>query len=348
MVVPSSRALLRWSLCVVGFAPRLFAASLGASVAWMIVQQLNLVAFANLMSVLGGSGHADTTLNMALALYALSGAGAGGLHYAAEWLTATADAAMAGRLQQRLHDTILAMPARFFDQHDAAALATIVLQDAPGCQPLLRELIAAPVTQGAAIISAVSLLAGSLDAIGSLPVELLGLFVLAAVGMQILAHVTARQLGAAHAAGMQARSALAEAFENSVSAPLQIRAMGVEAQRSAAFARAVAPFATGLLRVRAASMRAMRVQATLPAVLQVVVLATLIMLKGEDLPLATAITAFLLTPRIIQPVAELLSFHEGIPTIATQAERVGRSARCGARACPWHRPGAGRAQHRFR
>ena len=54
----------------------------------------------------------------------------------------------------------------------------------------------------------------SLDAIGNLPDELLALLVLSAIGMQILAHVTARQLGAAHAAEMQARSALAETFEN--------------------------------------------------------------------------------------------------------------------------------------
>ena len=275
------------------------------------------------MTVLSGSGRAGIDLDYALFLYALSGACAISLHYAAEWLTASADTTMLSRLQQRLHDTILAMPATFYDQHDAAELGTIVLQDAAGCQPLLREFISAPVTQGVAIVSAIALVAGSLHALGELPALLLAFLVFAVVGMQLLAHITSRQLASAHGVQIKARAALAAEFENSVAAPLQIRAMGAECGRAATFGRAVASFTTSLRDVRSAAMRAIRVQGTLPGVLQVVVLATLIVVTRGDLPLGTAITVFLLTPRIILPIAELLSFEEGIKAIGAQAQRVG-------------------------
>ena len=166
----SYRRLLRWAFLVVRTSWPLFLVSLALSVLPIVLGQYSVSLLSRIISSIGQASVDRHVVQLAV-IYACTALLAIALQFSARIANIRSNAEMLGALQQRLHDKLLAMPTAYHDTHDLGETTTIVLQDAAGCQPMLRELVAFPLTQGVALISAIYFLIQGLSQLQSVPLE---------------------------------------------------------------------------------------------------------------------------------------------------------------------------------
>jgi subfamily B ATP-binding cassette protein MsbA len=321
----SYRRLLRWSVQVVAGAPWLFAASLATGVLASVLSLYSVRLVARIISALGAA-NADTDAVVTLAVaYAALTAVALAVQYASRVLTIRSNGAMLARLQMRLHDRVLAMPPEFHAAHGVAETTQIVLQDAAGCQPLLRDLVAFPVTQGIALVAALVFLAQSLGDLRAVPPGMQAvlaaiLLLLPPVGFWLAARV--RHAFADMRAG---QVAVGREFANSATTPLEVRLLGAEAQRSAAFGRSVVALTRHRIRALGQSELANQFQAAMPTVLQAGFLtyAAVVARAGGAAAAGAILAVYYFVPKVIEPLDQIIRFFGGLQMIWVQAARLG-------------------------
>lgn len=321
----SYRRLLHWSSIVVGGAPYLFVASLVMGVAPVVLVQYSVWLLAQITSTIGGAAPVDQGLIELVERYAVVSILGIVAQYYARVLTIRANGAMLQRLQQRLHDQFLHMPATFHDTHKLGETSTIVLQDAAGCQPLLRELIASPITQGVGLVSALIFLFRSLQTLHDIPITVQ--FVLAAVLLIVppLGWRLSSRLRLAYDAMRSAQGRLANEFNNSADSPLEVRLLGAEAQRSRAFGLRLADMID--LRNKAAMRTelANQFQLAVPSVLQLSFLAYAAVVASHAGPKAagTILSVYYFVPKVIEPIDQIVRFLGSLQMVWAQAARLG-------------------------
>jgi len=321
----SYRKLLGWSLAVIAGAPLLFAASLALAVAGVTLGQFSVRLLSRIISALAALQRADHSVIALAALYTGVVIAVIALQYSARLLTIRADGAMLGALQSRLHDTLLRMPPAYHDAHDIGETTTIVLQDAAGCQPMLRDLVAFPVTQGIGLVSAVIFLLQSLNEIHDVPPA--AQFALVAVLLLLppLGWWFAGRVGHAYDAVRTAQAAVASEFANSASAPLEVRLMGAVGQRSRAFAAQLGALMARRVRAQSRSETANQFQNAMPVLLQAGFLAyaaTEAVRVGAGAA-GAILSIYYFVPKVVEPLDQMIRFFGGMRMIWVQAARLG-------------------------
>ena len=321
----SYRRLLRWSLIVVGGAPTLFALSLALGVAPILLLQYSVWLLARITSALGGATGIGSDIIALVVRYAVVSLLAIVTQYYGRILTIRSNGVMLQTLQQRLHDQLLRMPAEFHDTHKPGETAMIVLQDAAGCQPILRELIASPITQGVGLTSALIFLFRSLQSLQDVPAQAqLGL-VAALLILPPLGWRLAGRMRAAFDAMRAAQGRLANEFSNSAEAPLEIRLLGAEQQRSRAFGQTLAE----LIRLRTqASMRSeltTQFHTAVPSLLQLTFLAyaAVIAARAGAAAAGAILSIYYFVPKVVEPIDQMVRFLGGLEMMWAQAARLG-------------------------
>jgi ATP-binding cassette subfamily B protein len=317
--------LLRWSLIIVGGAPYLFAASLAMGLAPVVLVQYSVWLLAKITSALGGATPVGEDILSLVVRYAAVVLLVIVTQYYGRVLTIRSNGVMLQRLQQRLHDQLLRMPAAYHDTHKLGETSTIVLQDAAGCQPMLRELIASPVTQGVGLISALIFLWRSLQTLHDVPMSaelalLLALLIIPPLGWRL-----SSRLRFAYDAMRVAQSKLANEFNNSAEAPLEVRLLGAERQRSRTFGATLAELTR--LRTQAATRTelANQFQNSVPSLLQLGFLAyaAILAARAGATAAGSILSIYYFVPKVIEPIDQIVRFFGGMQMMWVQAARLG-------------------------
>jgi len=321
----SYRRLLRWSLQVVAGAPWLFAASVAIGT---LASVLTIYCAELVTQITTALGTASTdrvdVLMLAIAFAALTVI-AVALQYTSRVLTIRSDGAMLARLQTRLHDRLLAMPPEFHASRDVDETRTIVLQDAAGCQPMLSNLVATPITQGVALVTALYFLAQSLGELSAAP---LGMQLVLAAILLLLPPIgfwLAARVRRAFDDVRIGQAAVAREFANSASTPLEVKLLGAEAQRSAAFGRSVMDLARHRIRASSQAELASQFQIAMPTVLQAGFLTyAAVVARASGAAAAGAILGvYIFVPKVVEPLDLIIRFFGGLQMIWVQAARLG-------------------------
>ncbi len=317
--------LLHWSLIVVDGARGLFLISLAAGIASQLVSMYTLTLVARIISALGMPLDASGELTRLLFYCIISTCIGIGLTYYYRIMTIRANSVMLGALQQRLHDQLLCMPTAFHERYELGETTTIVMQDAAGCQPMLAQLLSSPLTQGVTLIAALAILFDSLRDLKGAPVLAMFVLVAALIARPVIGWKLSKRPRDAFADARSARSAMALEFNNSATAPLEVRLLGAEAQRAAAFRRSMGPFVK--LQNRAAVQTEAANQfltaATLGIQLFFLVISVRVAGDAGAAAAAAVLKIYWFVPKITDPMDQIIRFFGGIQTIWVQAARLG-------------------------
>jgi ABC-type multidrug transport system fused ATPase/permease subunit len=321
----SYRKLLGWSVTVIAGAPLLFAASLALAVAGVTLGQYSVRLLSRIISALAAPQRADQSVISLAVIYICVVIAVIALQYGARLLTIRADAAMLGALQCRLHDTLLRMPPAYHDAHDIGETTTIVLQDAPGCQPMLRDLVAFPITQGIGLVSAVIFLLQSLREIHDVPPAAQMALVAVLLLLPPLGWWFAGRVGHAYDAVRAAQAGVASEFANSASAPLEVRLMGAAGQRSRAFAARLGVLMTRRVQAQSRSETANQFQNAMPVLLQAGFLAyaATAAVRVGAAAAGAILSIYYFVPKVVEPLDQIIRFFGGMQMIWVQAARLG-------------------------
>lgn len=320
----SYRRLLRWALLVVRTSWPLFLVSLALSVLPIVLGQYSVSLLSRIISLIGQASVDHHVVQLAT-IYACIALLAIVLQFSSRIANIRSNAEMLGALQQRLHDKLLAMPTSYHDTHDLGETTTIVLQDAAGCQPMLRELVAFPVTQGIALISAIYFLIQGLSQLKSVP---LGAELTLAVVVIIVPPLTWLLSGGqrqAYDAVRNAQAALTTEFANSATTPTEVQLLGAEAQRSNAFARRLSALVAARIRSQSGLEFSNQFQTAVPTLLQVGFLtyAAIAAARSGGAAAGAILAIYYFVPKIIEPVEQIIQFFGGLDMLWMQATRMG-------------------------
>jgi ATP-binding cassette subfamily B protein len=238
------------------------------------------------------------------------------LQFAENSINVWCDSAMVGRLQQRLHDRLLALGPAFHQKVSVAQtqqIATVYLRTT---QTMLRHIVAYPILYGVGFITATIYLFNNLTIVtqcdlGVLPFVILG----AIVTLPIVSWWLAGRLRRAYRVVTTEEQELAVAFVNSTARPLEIQLLDAARQRAAAFAREVADVVRARLRAALNNEIANQVQAATPRVLQIAVLIygvfQAIQLEGtaaQGVAAAAIVGLIQFAPQAVAPIQQLIQF----------------------------------------
>jgi ATP-binding cassette subfamily B protein/ATP-binding cassette subfamily C protein len=319
------RRLLRWSLQIVGGAPRLFVASVLLGVIPIVLTQYSVWLLSRIIAALGPQQAVEQNpLRLALGYLAVSILVVA-LRYAGRIATIRANGAMLGVLQQRLHDRLLALPPGYHETHDVGETTTIVMQDARGCQPMLSELIAAPVTQGVTLVSALYFLFLGLGELRQVPVSAELLLVAALLALPPVGWWLSVRLRDAYDVMRSAESVLAVEFANSAAAPNEVRLLAARPQRARAFGRALANAVAQRIRSGEQTETANQFQTAVPSLLQAAILTYAAVAAASAGPAAAGaiLPIFYFVPKVIEPVDQIIRFAGGLQMMWVSAARMG-------------------------
>jgi ATP-binding cassette subfamily B protein len=238
---------------------------------------------------------------------------------------AWADNLIATRLQQRLHDKLLALGPEFHRKHDLSETSLTVTAFAPGAQQIACDLIAFPVVRGIGLVTAILFLIHNLQALHGAPVWMQIVLIASVILLPFAGWWFSQGIVRSSRQLVDQQTAVANEFMNSAANPTEIRLMGAEHQRAASFGER-------LRRLRAAAVAAAvkrelgtQFQAAVPRILSAAFLlyGIFFALRSGDPAAVGAIVAFVLfIPLAVNPINELLTFFIGISATWPQIEKV--------------------------
>ncbi|MBL8662187.1 MAG: ABC transporter ATP-binding protein [Candidatus Odyssella sp.] len=238
---------------------------------------------------------------------------------------AWSDNLIATRLQQRLHDKLLALGPDFHRKHDLSETSLTVTAFAPGAQQIACDLIAFPVVRGIGLVTAILFLIHNLQALHGAPVWMQIVLIASVVVLPFAGWWFSQGIVRSSRRLVDQQTAVANEFMNSAANPTEIRLMGAERQRAASFG-------DRLRRLRAAAVAAAvkrelgtQFQAAVPRILSAAFLlyGIFFALRSGDASAVGAIVAFVLfIPLAVNPINELLTFFIGISATWPQIEKV--------------------------
>lgn len=320
----SYRRLLQWALLVVGYSWPLFLASLILGVLPIVLGQYSVSLLARIISLIGQASVDSHVVRLAV-MYACIALLAIALQFSSRMANIRSNAAMLGALQQRLHDKLLAMSTAYHDTHDLGETTTIVLQDAAGCQPMLRELVAFPLTQGVALISAIYFLIQGLSQLQSVPLGAELALAIVVVAVPPLAWRLSSGQRQAYGAVRNAQAALTSEFANSATTPTEVQLLGAETQRSRAFARRLGTLVAARIRAQSGMELSNQFQTSVPTLLQVGFLtyAAIAAARAGSAAAGAILSIYYFVPKVIEPVDQIIRFLGGLEMLWMQAARMG-------------------------
>ncbi len=328
----SYRRLVGWSLQIVSGAPGLFVASVVIGVIPVVLTQYSvrllskiITALAQIASAQGLANAIDPGIRMLAGTYAAISILALALQYSYRIVTAHANGAMLGALQQRLHDRLLGMPPTYHDRNDLGETTTLVMADAQGCQPMLSELIASPVTQGVTLVSALLFLLQSLGELHDVPMVAQLVLVAVLVVVPQIGWWLSSRLRVAYDAMRVAQSALGSEFANSAAAPNEVRLLAAEPQRSRAFAQRLGAVVALRIRANTRTETANQFQTAVPTLLQIGFLtyAAVAAIQSGPAAVGAILSIYYFVPKVIEPVDQIVRFFGGLQMMWAQAARMG-------------------------
>ena len=337
--------LFRWGWYVVSVAFGWFVVNTILSVFVQVLTQYNVQVLATVVSGLTGSsqsgsdvpagavskspgflsGLLPTSIQTAAILFAVLAVVTILLGLLDRLLSTWTDNKMQGRLQQRLHDRLIALGPSYHQKHDLGETMLIVTRFSTGAQLLLRDLISSPVVRSISLVTALVFLANNMGTVGDAPfwiqgVLLAGLFVLPLGGWGL-----SRKVRRAFERVRDSETALANEFSNSASLPLEVQLMGAEKQRSEAFGARVRAHIRNKVAAALRNEVATQFQATTPVVLQTVFLiyGVFFALKSGNPHAPGAILAiYYFVPKAVSPLQEMIQFIMGLNSAWPQVEKV--------------------------
>ncbi|HKM61882.1 MAG TPA: ABC transporter ATP-binding protein [Acidisphaera sp.] len=322
----SYRRLLHWALIVVGGAIGLFVLATVLETGRKLLTQYNAKLLGGVISALKGgptvTGHLswDAMLFAGLAILLIV------LQFVSQYVGVWSDTTMVSRLQQRLHDKLLALGSDYHDKHDVGRTSMTVMQFAAGAQPALKEFVSFPFVDGISLIGALVLLFGQLNSLAGMPWSVDALLGAVLLLLPVAGWRLAHRVGLASADNIRARQALNTEFLNSAQMPTEVRVMGAAPQRSRAFAASLQHAARTQRSANLALQIARQFQDAVPTVLQTVfvIYAVFIVLATGSAEVGAIVTILLLVPQVVGPVQEVIAFLTGLsanwPLIAEVGE----------------------------
>ena len=319
------RQLLRWSLLVIGGAPRLFLAGLALSVVSLVLGQYSIRLLSRIITALASANPSQSGALGLTAWYIGVTVLVIALQIAARQVTIRADSAMLGSLQLRLHDGLLRMPPSYHDQHDIGETTTIVMQDAAGCQPMLRDLVSFPVTQGIGLVSALVFLVQSLNEIGDVPIGVQTVLAVVLLVLPFAGWWFSSRVRHAYDAVRNTQARVATEFANSATLPLEVRLMGAEQQRSYAFATRLHELMRLRVQAQTRAETSNQFQTTVPVLLQAgfLAFAAVAAVRSGAAAAGTILSVYYFVPKVIEPLDQMIRFLGGIQMILMQTSRLG-------------------------
>ena len=236
-----------------------------------------------------------------------------------------ADSLMVARLQQRLHDKLLALGPTYHQSHDLGEIMLIVTRFSGGAQQLLRDLISFPLVRGVGLVTAMVFLTNNLMAVGETPlwvqVTLLAtIFILPLGGWWL-----SLRLRQAFEKVRDSDVALANELSNSASLPLEVQLMGAEAQRAETFGMRLRTLIRYKLIAAWRNEIANQFQMSTPVFLQTVFLiyGVFFALKSGNPAAPGAILAiYYFVPEAVNPLQEIIMFFTGLQTTWPMVQKV--------------------------
>jgi ABC-type multidrug transport system fused ATPase/permease subunit len=320
----SYRRLVRWAFIVVRGSRSLFIVGLILSIAPIVLGQYAVSLLARIISLIGVQ-----TVNSSIIRFAILYGGISMLlivlQFAARIANIRSNAAMLGALQQTLHDKLLRMPASYHDRHDVSETSSMVLQEAAGCQPMLRELIAFPATQGVALASAVYFLIQGLSTLKAVPLGADLVLALVVVAVPPVAWKLASRQRVAYDAFRAAQTALASEFTNSATTPTEVQLLGAEAQRGRAFARQLKYMTGARVQAQTGGELSNQFQSSVPTILQAGFLtyAAVAAARSGGAAAGAILSIYYFVPKVIEPIDQIIRFLGGMQMLWGQAVHIG-------------------------
>jgi ABC-type multidrug transport system fused ATPase/permease subunit len=239
--------------------------------------------------------------------------------------TAWADNYIATRLQQRLHDKLLALGPDFHRKHDLSETSLTVTAFAPGAQQVACDLIAFPVVRGIGVLTALLFLIHNLQAIHGAPVWMQVVLIAAVVVLPLAGWWFSQGIVRASRQLVERQTAVANEFMNSAANPTEIRLMGAERQRALSFGERLGQLRTAAVAAAIKRELGTQFQAAVPRILSAAFLlyGIFFAVRSGDAAAVGAIVAFVLfIPLAVNPINELLTFFIGISATWPQVEKV--------------------------
>lgn len=238
---------------------------------------------------------------------------------------AWSDNLIATRLQQRLHDKLLALGPDFHRKHDLSETSLTVTAFAPGAQQIACDLIAFPVVRGIGLVTAILFLIHNLQALHGAPVWMQIVLIAAVVVLPFAGWWFSQGIVRSSRVLVDKQTSVANEFMNSAANPTEIRLMGAEGQRAQSFGERLRQLRTAAVAAAVKRELGTQFQAAVPRILSAAFLlyGIFFALRSGDPSAVGAIVAFVLfIPLAVNPINELLTFFIGISATWPQIEKV--------------------------
>jgi len=315
------RMLWRWGRRIVSGAGGLYFLNLATSLTATLLVQFNVKWLAKVVSAVASnkvSGR-DVGIMVALASLAIT------MAFVDRRLTTRTDARMLNRLQQRIHDHLLRLGPRFHRAHGLPETTMVTTAYAQSAQIVLRDFVSAPIHRGVTLITALLLLAHSAAGLASgaanswLPLVVLfaALITLPIVGARLV-----QRAGVAADQVRKLEMAMANTFADSASAPTEMRLLGAEGQRSAAFKERLDALEQAKVESAKRSDFAQQLQLQLGLVLQTAFLAYAALVAKGPAAVGAVLAIFYFVPAVISPIQQLMLFCAGLRLTWPQIRKV--------------------------
>jgi ABC-type multidrug transport system fused ATPase/permease subunit len=209
---------------------------------------------------------------------------------------------------------LLRLSTAYHEKHEFGETSSIVMQFSGGAQQMLRDFAAFPVLRGIPLVTAMWGLMLSLEKLQAMPVAAqigiaVVLLVLPVVGARL-----ANRVQEAAGAMQQAQVELATEFANSASQPVEVRILGAERQRAAAFAERLKRFAATKFSTTTQLALANELQSAMPIVLQAIFLiyAVFVLVNSKSPSVGSVLVIYAFVPQVIAPMQDLIGFNIGL------------------------------------
>jgi ABC-type multidrug transport system fused ATPase/permease subunit len=308
----SYRSLIRWSAGVVATAPGPFAASVLATLAATLLTQYSTLVVGDILD--GVSKGTDPSLGRRAILYAVLVLALIVTRFGGRVLVGWSETRMIAQLQQTLHDKLLRLGASFHERHEFGEASAIVLQFSGGAAEMLRDFAAFPVLRGIPLVTAMWGLMLSLGKLHAMPVEAQIGIAVVLLALPVIGSRMARRVQVAAGALQHAQVELATEFANSASQPMEVRVLGAERQRAAAFAGRLSTMASAKFSAMARLTTADELQSAMPLLLQATFLiyAVFVLVTAKSLSVGSVLVIYAFVPQVIAPMQDLIAFNIGL------------------------------------
>jgi len=257
------------------------------------------------------------TLFWTALLFGIISIGLFGLQFLDSYFTLAIDTVVIYRLQEKLHQKMLRVGPQYHASHNIGALQMLFTRYVSQSAGILRELLAFPVVNGIALVTASIYLWQNLTPLsGAGGTAMMPFIIGTLIGMPFIAWRASQAMRQAIQSSIAADAALDDELVNSLRRPIDMQLLGAQPQRNEAFAQRAHVAETARIRSLRRSELANEIQRGMPQLLQAGILvfavAQFLRLTGssEQFAVGAAIIAVLqFVPMILAPIQQTISFY---------------------------------------